>query len=235
MNLKNSHSFKNSPVAIFMLSFILAGISHLLAGTGSDTIPVLEWLVAITLALIINNPWLYPGIFSGYLTASALASYQTGLVQTTGQFVEKTFVTAICILVSVWIIRKTTFLKPVHLWISLIFLLACLGWISFQFPDVKIVLIYFSAALIVSILTIVKNKQLNSIPARFFFSWLPAYIIWLISVMLLQLDPESFNGIFSILRKYVLVPYSEFLLGILIASHIVNLINQEKTSYISVK
>ncbi|MCD4652817.1 hypothetical protein K8T06_02660 [bacterium] len=230
MSFQKLQTLLELPSISFCLSFLLLAMSQLIILPGIEHIPNWAWIIAVILAHIMHNNWIYPGISTGYLAGTLFPKLESGLIQSPEQYWGKVLCTIGCILLSVWVVRKMPKLKSQVFWLFIIFILITLGWIMIRLPDVRIAFVYFSAALIVSILMLVKNRSLNNIPSQLFFGWLAGYIVWVLSIFLFSLDPENFTNVFLYLKKYILIPYSVFLLGILIAAHMISLIRYDNNN-----
>lgn len=218
-----------SPLSCLAVSGALVLLSRLLQlPLTTYTNPAVAWALSLLLGAVFSRLSVLIGIFLGYVIAGFCPIVQPPETISFLSRLGLDTITAACIILSTTFVIQKKCMPVFGFYAVMAMSLIVLGGLVCRQPDIKIAFIFFAAALITGLLCCIKNTSLNNAPSLFFGAWLPGYIAWVALVWFLSLDPSIAERQTLFQLKYLLIPFSVYILLILIISHIFQWINRNQ-------
>ncbi len=193
----------------------------------------LQWITVIVLSLLFTNRFVPIALATGCLICGFLPIIQIDLPLESRNKILFQLIYAFCLWISATSVRKALNVRSwLFCLIMMFFLISLGGWILLT-GITKIGIIFYSACVITGCLTCMKNSNLGSYPSRFFFAWLPGYLVLIVTMSILRLDPTGVLSGGDAAYRYFLVPFPVYMLEILIASHLTFGLLSEKNESIN--
>lgn len=186
----------------------------------TEGIPDLVWVITCTATLFVPLKSVF---FITLLTGipGSILARSWGAVLSPALLILYITVTLACLCLSGFLFVRISSISPMRFVSILLGILGIMGFFAFRLNNPKIGLVYFSASLIISVLTITHNRRLNSLPTRMISATMISYVVWISSIHLFRLDPLVMTSFLQFTEKYLLTPYPVILLEILIVGHLI--------------
>ncbi len=213
--------FFRSPFSCLILSAVVVFLSRLLQlPLTTYTNPAIAWVISMFLGAILNQYGVLIGVFLGFVIAGFCPIVQPPETISLLNRLALDSITAICIVLSTTLVIQKKRLPVFRFYAVMVMSIVILGSMVFRQPDIKIAFIFFAASIITGLLCCIKNGSLNNIPSLFFGAWLAGYSVWTAIIWFLELDPSIAERQSLFQLKYLLIPFSVYILLILIVSHL---------------